>query len=191
VRGQVVVYDNGPRERPREIQVVAYTTSSTPFTEWWPFYLARPRSSSSIVIRDSGNLWRGGFLVALMSPDQWIEAQCLDPAHTVGVQFWGDENDGWARIRVNGQEQWVGNTHGVAGNLFVRYVEISGFPADLHVVRVEARPPLNAPPSGGDANGGESGVELPAGNDDVAVYAFVCGLASKARVHLPAVRNTR
>jgi hypothetical protein len=177
IHGQVVLYENGPLERPREIRVVAYTMRTVDYTAWWPFYAARPRSSSSIAIRDSGNLWRGGFLVALISPGQWIEAQCLDPAYTVGVQFWGDENDGWARVLVDGQEQWVGNTHGASGNLFVRYLEISGFPAAPHVVRVEAT--------------GRRGIDLPGGDDDVAIYAFVCGLASKTDVHLPSIRRIR
>jgi hypothetical protein len=53
----------------------------------------------------------------------------------------------------------------------VRYVEISGFPAGMHVVRVEAT--------------GRRGAGLPSGNDDVAIYAFVCGLAVKTSIFLP------
>ncbi|MBN2556388.1 MAG: zinc-ribbon domain-containing protein [Anaerolineales bacterium] len=64
------------------------------------------------------------------------------PTSSLGVQFWGDGNDGVARVLVDGQIMWEGDTRGEDGNwpggAFVRYVAIDYLPAGSHVVRVEA-----------------------------------------------------
>lgn len=60
---------------------------------------------------------------------------------TVGVEFWGDTNDGEARLLVDGVERWSGSTHGDdanwPGGAFVRYVQITGLQEQPHTVRIE------------------------------------------------------
>ncbi len=60
-----------------------------------------------------------------------------DPTTTVGVQFWGDGNDGHARILVDGAVLWQGSTQGESVT-FEGYIEITSLPDAAHIVRVEA-----------------------------------------------------
>ncbi|MEZ4619918.1 MAG: hypothetical protein R2867_31055 [Caldilineaceae bacterium] len=41
-----------------------------------------------------------------MSTDQWAEGVCMVPSTMVGVQFRGDENDGWKRRRWRRTLAW-------------------------------------------------------------------------------------
>ena len=81
---------------------------------------------------------------------------------TVGVQFWGDTSDGWARVIVDGAEVWSGSTYGsdanYPGNAFVKYLEISGLEQEIHTVRVE-----------------NTGVAGAGGGDDVTIFFFGLG----------------
>ena len=117
---------------------------------------------AEVTITDSGGLWRFHGWIALMEKGQWIEANIQANASNVGVQFWGDTNDGWGRVLVDGQEVWRGNTYGsdvnYPGSAFVKYLEISGLTPGTHTVRVE--------------NLGQVGA---GGGDDVAVYFFGYG----------------
>lgn len=75
-------------------------------------------------------------MVALTALDSHIEATCAEPTSTVGVQFLGDQNDGWARIVIDGEPRWQGNTQG--GTLVNDdYIEISGLPVGNHQIQVE------------------------------------------------------
>jgi len=50
---------------------------------------------SGVTITDGGGLWRHYEWIALMQQGQWIEATYSGPDTTsVGVQLWGDSNDG-------------------------------------------------------------------------------------------------
>ena len=73
---------------------------------------------------------------------QWIEATSAGPVTAMGVEFWGDQNDGWARVLLDGDEIWRGDTRGADGNwpggAFVRYLEIAGLPSGTHTLRVES-----------------------------------------------------
>ena len=86
-------------------------------------------------------IWRYEAWIALAQPGSWVEAVTTSPTDTVGVQFWGDQNDGWARVLVDGKEVWTGDTYGSdgmwPGNAFVNYLEITGLSFTNHTVRVE------------------------------------------------------
>lgn len=112
-------------------------------------------------ISEGGTLWRYQEWVALQSAGSFIEARA-DSATSVGVQFWGDQNDGVARVLVDGQLVWEGNTYGsdpnYPGNAFVKYLKISGLPRGPHAIRVE-----------------HTGVVGAGGGADVTVYFFGFG----------------
>ena len=72
-------------------------------------------------------------LTALTAAGSQLEADCLTPTSAVGVQFWGDENDGWATVVVDDQYEWRGNILNFTG-----YVEISDLPLAAHTIRITA-----------------------------------------------------
>jgi hypothetical protein len=101
-------------------------------------------------------LWRYYDWIALMQQGQWIEATYTGADTTaVGVEFWGDTNDGWARVLVDGSEVWTGNTYGPSATGYIHYLQISGLAPGSHTVRIE--------------NMGQAG---DGGGDDVHVYFF-------------------
>lgn len=133
------------------------------------------RPSQVIVISDErvkngGPIWRGSYapsntesfeLLALTSPDSWAEVAWVQPTTTLGVQFAGNQDDGWAKILVDGETVWEGNTFGERGK-FNRYVEIDGLADSSHAVRVEVM--------------GRAGTE--GGGIDVTLTAFGWGQVS-------------
>jgi len=115
-------------------------------------------------------------LVVLNAIGSWAEISWTEPTTTVGVQFWGDSNDGIARVLVNGKEEWRGSTQG-ANVTFEQYIAISGLPNRAHTVRVEAI----------------TDAAFPSGGNDVAVAAFGWGTAgdvSVNKVFLPFIANS-
>ncbi len=95
-------------------------------------------------IEINGESWRGVteihqradpyvHLVALTMPGSQLTATCAAPTSTIGVQFWGDENDGWVQVTVDDEYEWRGNTHDNKN-----YVEITDLPFAEHTVRIEA-----------------------------------------------------
>lgn len=72
-------------------------------------------------------------LLALTTSGSWLEANCVQPTHSVGVQFWGDGNDGWATLVVDGEYEWRGNVHE-----YKEYVEMTDLPLTSHTIRIEA-----------------------------------------------------
>lgn len=70
----------------------------------------------------------------------WIEAVIDDSFASVGVQILGEQTIGWARVLFDGEEVWRGNTSAIWSK-FGRhggFIEVSGFEAGTHVIRVEA-----------------------------------------------------
>ena len=70
----------------------------------------------------------------------WIGATKLVDVNCIGVQFWGDDNDGWARVLLDGFEIWRGDTYGTIlsdPNSFVKYLEVCNLLPGKHTVRVE------------------------------------------------------
>ncbi|MBN2556250.1 MAG: right-handed parallel beta-helix repeat-containing protein [Anaerolineales bacterium] len=100
--------------------------------------------ASGISVRDSGGeFWRMNEWVALMNGGDWIEATHAGTAITsAGVQFWGDNDDGLARVLVDGVERWVGSVYGENGNYpggaFVNYLYFTDLGSGPHTIRVEA-----------------------------------------------------
>jgi hypothetical protein len=65
---------------------------------------------NGVTITDSGSptIWRYYEWIALRTND-WIEATCtIAGTAAVGVQFYGDSNDGWARVLVDSTEYFFG-----------------------------------------------------------------------------------
>ncbi|MEM7533060.1 MAG: hypothetical protein AAF639_12845 [Chloroflexota bacterium] len=117
-----------------------------------------PRPSLVVMSDDEGiqtshDVWRGNIkmgphesahindnllpLIAITAKDGHIEFTCPTPTTAVGVQFWGDGNDGVARLRVDGVEMWTGNTFGGSGT-FETYVQVEKLSRKIHTIRVEA-----------------------------------------------------
>lgn len=74
--------------------------------------------------------------------NQWIEASATISTTAIGVQLWSDATGGYARVYLDGEEIWSGDTRGEdnqwPGGAFVRYLEISGLANATHSLRVEA-----------------------------------------------------
>jgi cell division septation protein DedD len=74
--------------------------------------------------------------------NQWIEGSSTFPTTAIGVQLWSDTTGGFARVYLDGEEVWSGDTRGEdnqwPGGAFVRYLEISGLPDTTHSLRVES-----------------------------------------------------
>ncbi len=113
-------------------------------------------------------------LLILQAAGSWVAIQWTEPTTVVGVQFWGDHNDGFARLLVDGTECWRGNTCG-ASVTFEQYIEIAALPNSSHTVQVET---IGSPGSGGGS--------------DVTVAAFGWGPVTSPlphQLHLPIVSN--
>jgi len=71
----------------------------------------------------------------------WIEASTSDAVTAMGVQFWGDTDDGWAEVSLDGVPVWLGNTRGTdenyPGGAYVNYVEVTGLSGGPHTLRVQ------------------------------------------------------
>ncbi len=113
---------------------------------------------AGVSIATKGEVWRYHEWLALQEQAGWIEAVCNGPVSRVGVQFWGDSNDGGARVFVDSEALWRGNTYGTDTDGFVRWLEITNLPPGRHTVRVQAT--------------GRKGL---GGGSDVTVYFFGCG----------------
>ncbi len=72
-------------------------------------------------------------LTALTGAGSQLEADCLTPTTAIGVQFWGDENDGWATVVVDDEYEWRGNIWN-----FTEYIEVSELPLAAHTIRITA-----------------------------------------------------
>ncbi|MEX2029525.1 MAG: hypothetical protein WD906_00925 [Anaerolineales bacterium] len=70
----------------------------------------------------------------------WIEMKTDRPSLAMGVQFLGGPQIGWARILLDGAEVWRGITGriGSVAGRFGGYVEVSGYRAGPHTLRVES-----------------------------------------------------
>jgi hypothetical protein len=170
--GSIRLLERDPRYGNDFVPMIAYAVNESRIDKSWSsFYQTQPRSSELVRLYTSESARFYDPLLALTSTQHWAEGVCMVPSTMVGVQFWGDENDGWARVLVDGSERWRGNTYGRAPNLFVRFLEIRDLPPAPHVVRIE---PL-----------GQVGTSLPGGNIHVSIYAIACGLPVASEIFLP------
>lgn len=117
------------------------------YGEWKPQELISVSDSQVVLF---GQIWRGTIdtllvdntpaptpIAALLQADSRLTVTCTRPASTVGIQFLGDSNDGWAKIQIDGlTESWHVKTRG--GNLVNdSYFEITNLPYRPHVIHVE------------------------------------------------------
>lgn len=100
-----------------------------------------PPGEIQITQNCGASCWRYNEWVALGEPGQYLEAEATVNTTAIGVQLWGDDNDGWARVLVDGEEMWVGEMRGEdnqwPGGAFVRYLEIAGLTPGSHTLRFE------------------------------------------------------
>lgn len=70
----------------------------------------------------------------------WIEVTTKRTFASVGVQFMGAPQIGWARVLFDGVEVWRGQTSALGAKYGQHggYIEISGFPPGEHMLRVES-----------------------------------------------------
>lgn len=85
--------------------------------------------------------WRYNEWLAMGEAGQYVEIESTVSTTAIGVQLWGDANDGWARVIVDGQEVWTGEMRGSdnqwPGGAFVRYLEVAGLEPGNHTLRFE------------------------------------------------------
>jgi hypothetical protein len=76
----------------------------------------------------------------LWGESSWVEASTELPFEAMGVQIFGDNTIGWARILFDGQEVWRGDTQKIWSEKarFGGYIEVSGFEPGKHTLRIES-----------------------------------------------------
>ncbi|MBN2461987.1 MAG: hypothetical protein JXB43_00110 [Dehalococcoidia bacterium] len=130
---------------------------------------------SEFTIVTSGTIWRYNQWIALVDKGNSVRASTTVDVTSLGVQFWGDITDGWARVLVDGSEVWRGNTYGTdtkyPGGAFVKYLEISGLALGKHTISVE-----------------NIGINGSGGHDDVTIFFF--GLRKATPSPLPVADGT-
>jgi len=174
--GSVRLLDRDPVFETDLVPVIAYAVPESRIDkDWSDFYTVQRQNSELVRIYASDSTRTYDPVIALTDREQWAEGVCMVSSTMVGVQFWGDENDGWARVLVDGIERWRGNTYGRSPELFVRFLEIRDLQKAPHVIRVE---PL-----------GEAGSNLAQGNDHVSIYAVVCGLPVETEIFVPILQR--
>ena len=174
--GNIRLLERDPIYEDNWIPVIAYAEPDSRIEKSWStFYQTQPGNSDLVRIYASDSARVYDPVIALTSTEEWLEGVCMAPSTMVGVQFWGDENDGWARVLVDGVERWRGNTYGRSPELFVRFLEIRDLHSAPHVVRVE---PV-----------GQPGTSLSGGNVHVSIYAVVCGLTEQSEIFVPILQR--
>jgi hypothetical protein len=135
----------------------------------------RVQSNSGAFQLDLPNMAAGALqLCILRTPGAFAAISWAEPTTAVGVQFWGDANDGYARILVDGAVVWQGNTQG-ENITYEAYIQITGLPNTPHTVSVEAT--------------GQPGSR---GGCDVTIAAFgwgVLGAPATYTVFVPLISN--
>jgi len=71
---------------------------------------------------------------------EWIEASTELPFSSLGVQFLGESQMGWARLILDGEVVWQGDTSeiGTEKGRHGGYIQVSGFEPGKHSIRVES-----------------------------------------------------
>lgn len=77
--------------------------------------------------------------IVLREPGDYIQASSPAGYTSLGIQFWGDQTNGWTRVTLDGVEVWRGDTtaYGSDGLNYYVYVEISGVEPGPHTLRAE------------------------------------------------------
>jgi len=91
----------------------------------------------SVTVSEDAGPWHQWMV--LREPGQFIQAVSPEGYSALGIQFWGDDTNGWARVTLDGVEVWRGDitTYGTDGVNYFVYVEITGDVSGPHTLRVE------------------------------------------------------
>jgi hypothetical protein len=81
-----------------------------------------------------------GLNQVLWGEGSWVEASTELPIEAIGVQIFGDNTIGWARLQFDGQEVWRGDTKEIwmDKGRYGGYIEVSGFEPGRHTLRIES-----------------------------------------------------
>lgn len=125
---QVTVYAGDSRffDTPPDVIAIANTVDRQPPT--------------GIDIGFDGNTIPYGVHRILWWNGNWIEASTDLPFTAMGVQFFGEEQIGWARVLFDEVEVWRGNTSALSSKngRHGGYIEVSGFSPGKHTIRAES-----------------------------------------------------
>jgi len=94
---------------------------------------------SQFSITSGGTIWPGvnkGGMIALQASGSWVQMATTTATTCVGVEFWCDQNDGYARVLVDGLQVWLGNIGGDPATSPV-YIEVSNLAETTHTLKVE------------------------------------------------------
>ena len=84
--------------------------------------------------------WRYNQWFTIAGESGYIEATSNIPVTAIGVQFWGDTNDNWAQVLLDGEEIYTTSVQGEdanwPGGAFVRYLSVSNLPLERHTLQV-------------------------------------------------------
>jgi hypothetical protein len=79
--------------------------------------------------------------VWLLDEGLWLQMETAGSETALGVQIWGDTDDGWVNVLVDGNPVWKGFTRGedeyYPGGAYVYYVQVADLPLGPHTMRVE------------------------------------------------------
>ncbi|MCB0105671.1 MAG: hypothetical protein KDE53_07175, partial [Caldilineaceae bacterium] len=174
--GSVRLLARGPVPESDLVPAIAYAVPNSRIDKNWSnYYMQQQQNSELVRIYASETARTYDPVLALTRTDEWAEGVCMVGSTMVGVQFWGDENDGWARVLVDGVERWRGNTYGRSPDLFIHFLEVRDLKRAPHVIRVE---PL-----------GQPGTTLAGGNSHVSIYAVVCGMPVETEIFVPILQR--
>ena len=86
------------------------------------------------------NCWRYNEWFTIAGESDYIEVASNIPVTAIGVQFWGDANDDWAEVLLDGEPIYQTSVQGEDGDwpggAFVRYLSVSNLPLEQHTLRV-------------------------------------------------------
>ncbi len=76
----------------------------------------------------------------LWGEGDWVQASTDLPFDSMGVQVFGDHTIGWARVLVDGEEIWRGDTAAIWSDLGRHggYIEVSDYEPGRHTIRIES-----------------------------------------------------
>jgi hypothetical protein len=77
--------------------------------------------------------------LVLKEPGDWIQASSPAGYSALGIQYWGDQTNGWASLILDGVEVWRGDVtaYGTDGVNYFVYVELTGEISGPHTLRTE------------------------------------------------------
>lgn len=94
-------------------------------------------SGFSVTYTESAGPWYEWLV--LKEPGDWAQAASPTGYSALGIQFWGDQTNGWAQVTLDGVEVWRGDVtaFGTDGVNYFVFVEITGIDAGPHTLRAE------------------------------------------------------